>query len=438
MGDRKIMKQDEGAIGRRPPVLLVKNDHDTLEKPPTIILRTREGENRAVSPSQTRTPIVLKKETSDSPAQPSYQLAYKASAAPQVANPLAPSPKMKSSVKLIDETMQFCDVPTDSFMDQNDFLVVGILGQQSVGKSTVLSLLASGNPAQPLRDMCFKPQDYEQAINATHCTSGVDLYVTTNRMLLLDTQPLMSASVFERISDLDGSSSSSVPSTKKYPGSSAPSSSSGPSIGDVGLLTNMDGALEIHSLQMAAFVLSVCHVVILVQDWFFDPDMIRLIQSAEMLKPPTPTTAADETLVEYFPHLFLLHNQCKPSEFTPDHIKMMQSVYRDSFIKSKLDIKSGVGVGMGGIIDFVDTEACGEPINLFLLPDTDEEVPHKYCGHPGFSDLLLKMRQHILGVAKRPLTHHPLSEKNWLLYASKVWDGIRKSSFFHEYSHFLP
>lgn len=123
--------------------------------------------------------------------------------------------------------------------------------------------------------MCFKPQDYEQAIGATHCTSGIDLYVTTNRMLLLDTQPLMSASVFERISDLDVSSNASVPSTKKYSSSSVPSSSSGPSIGDVGLLTNMDGALEIHSLQMAAFVLSVCHVVILVQDWFFDPDMIR-------------------------------------------------------------------------------------------------------------------------------------------------------------------
>lgn len=46
-------------MGRRPPVLLTKSDHDT-EKPPTIILRTREGENRAVSPSQPRTPIVLK------------------------------------------------------------------------------------------------------------------------------------------------------------------------------------------------------------------------------------------------------------------------------------------------------------------------------------------------------------------------------------------
>ena len=63
-------------------------------------------------------------------------------------NPLAPSPKMKSCVKLIDEAMQFCDVPSDSFMDQDDFLVVGIIGQQSVGKSTIMSLLASGNPSQ--------------------------------------------------------------------------------------------------------------------------------------------------------------------------------------------------------------------------------------------------------------------------------------------------
>jgi pantothenate kinase-related protein Tda10 len=66
-------------------------------------------------------------------------------------NPLAPTPKMKTCVKLIDETMQFCDVLSDSFMDQNDFLVVGVLGQQSVGKSTIMSLIASGNPSQSIK-----------------------------------------------------------------------------------------------------------------------------------------------------------------------------------------------------------------------------------------------------------------------------------------------
>lgn len=123
--------------------------------------------------------------------------------------------------------------------------------------------------------MCFKPQEYEHEVTATHCTTGIDLYVTPNRMLLLDTQPVMSASVFERISNLDTTANTSVTNPKKYQGTSVPSSSSGTSIGDVGLLTNMDGALEMHSLQMAAFLLSVCHVVILVQDWFFDPDIIR-------------------------------------------------------------------------------------------------------------------------------------------------------------------
>lgn len=125
------------------------------------------------------------------------------------------------------------------------------------------------------RDMCFKCQEYEHEITAAHCTSGIDLYVTPNRMLLLDTQPVMSASVYERISNLDLSSNTTITNAKKYQGTSVPSSSTGASIGDVGLLTNMDGALEIHSLQMAAFVLSVCHIVILVQDWFFDPDIIR-------------------------------------------------------------------------------------------------------------------------------------------------------------------
>jgi len=32
---------------------------------------------------------------------------------------------------------------------------------------------------------------------------------------------------------------------------------------------------EMVSLQLAAFLLSVCHVVLLVQDWFFDPNIFK-------------------------------------------------------------------------------------------------------------------------------------------------------------------
>lgn len=32
---------------------------------------------------------------------------------------------------------------------------------------------------------------------------------------------------------------------------------------------------EIQSLQLATFLMSVCHVLVLVQDWFFDSNIVR-------------------------------------------------------------------------------------------------------------------------------------------------------------------
>lgn len=62
------------------------------------------------------------------------------------ANPLAPPPEMKGSVKLVDEAFQFCDGSLEFLLDQNDFMVVGCLGLQGVGKSTLLSFLAGNHP----------------------------------------------------------------------------------------------------------------------------------------------------------------------------------------------------------------------------------------------------------------------------------------------------
>jgi ABC-type thiamine transport system ATPase subunit len=64
-------------------------------------------------------------------------------------NPLAPPPEMKSSVKLVDEAFQFCDGALEFLLDQNDFMVVGCLGLQGVGKSTFMSLLAGNLPDEP-------------------------------------------------------------------------------------------------------------------------------------------------------------------------------------------------------------------------------------------------------------------------------------------------
>ena len=99
--------------------------------------------------------------------------------------------------------------------------------------------------------MFFKTQSTEHHELGGHCTSGVDLLVTSNRVILLDTQPMLSASVMDRLVQQEN---------KKYPGTE---------------FASTENTIELHSLQLAAFLLSVCHVVILVQDWFFDPNIVR-------------------------------------------------------------------------------------------------------------------------------------------------------------------
>lgn len=52
-------------------------------------------------------------------------------------------------------------------------------------------------------------------------------------------------------------------------------------------------------------------------------------------------------------------------------------------------------------------------LNLIILAEEDGH----YRGHPGFTELLSKLRNQIHGVTRNPITHTTLSEKNWCV----VW-----------------
>ena len=43
--------------------------------------------------------------------------------------------------------------------------------------------------------------------------------------------------------------------------------------------------IEIQSIELACFVLSVCNVVLLTEDWFIDPSLFKILHTAEMLMP---------------------------------------------------------------------------------------------------------------------------------------------------------
>jgi len=52
-------------------------------------------------------------------------------------------PEMNTCIKFMDENMQLCENSIDFLHDQQDFLVIGCLGAQGVGKSAIMSQLTS-------------------------------------------------------------------------------------------------------------------------------------------------------------------------------------------------------------------------------------------------------------------------------------------------------
>lgn len=100
-----------------------------------------------------------------------------------------------------------------------------------------------------IRSNIFQVQDSSHYESSTNCTTGIDFFVTKNRVIYLDTQPIFSGFVID---------SASFDQKKGAPD-----------------FVNSDSNLELQSLQFAAFLFSVCHVIIFVQDWFVDPNLVR-------------------------------------------------------------------------------------------------------------------------------------------------------------------
>ncbi|CAL1681078.1 unnamed protein product [Lasius platythorax] len=351
---------------------------------PTFILKTREGESRAVSPSQRNG---HKKDTDISSGAPTK--------IPDSIRMFSICPEMITCIKFMDENMQLCENPIDYLSDQQDFLVVGCLGAQGVGKSTIMSLLTSHYLSN-----IFQVQDlshYES--DATNCTTGIDFFISKNRVIYLDTQPILSGLVTDYSVCFDQKKATTD-------------------------FVNTDSNLELQSLQFAAFLFSVCHVIIFVQDWFIDPNLVRFLQTAEMLK-PSSTTIMDQDYVEYYPHVVFLHNKVELQDFMPTIIDQMKEFYNKIFSSSRLQTHSGIDMSHYSIEN---------GLNLFLIPSRKEDMI--FCENG--KSLIDKLRTKIHGVTRNPMTPTVLTEKSWYHYVSKVMEAIKKSHLSSEYGRLMP
>ncbi|GBM02241.1 Protein SMG9 [Araneus ventricosus] len=397
-----------------------------LLKSPSIAQKTSSAGEQDESTSAHGTPSASKENDSFSDlvknvAQRVFHVQQKPAAAQSDGEQKVSSPpEMSYPVKLVDESLQWCDSALEYLHDSSDFYVIGVMGLQGVGKSTIMSII-SGIHSEKSKWQLFKPQTNDLKEIGEHCTSGIDMFVTNQRVILLDTQPVMSASVMDHMIQYE----------KKPPG--------GPDYHSV------ENALLMQSLQQAAFMMAVCHTIISVQDWFIDLNYLRFLLSAEMLKPTTPINIHDlnplpEETTEYYPHIVFVQNHAQKKDFSANSISKMEETLSNVFQKSKLKYSGSVNPHNRRY-----PKDSPPKVNLFLIPDKeppDTDSPNhrfpEYKIHPGYKYLTESLSRQVLSMPRSLLTHTALSEKNWFHYSARIWETVKKSTLFLEYNRLLP
>ncbi|XP_077525461.1 nonsense-mediated mRNA decay factor SMG9 isoform X1 [Amblyomma americanum] len=409
---------DRAASSTAPPQ--AGGDASSADSSKTTVLLSKAS-SRAGSPASSSS---ASKDDSQASAPSSTNVSAKQPPAESLSDRLAAPPDMAAPVKFVDDSLQWCDNALEYLLDQPDFYVVGIIGMQGAGKSTVMSILAGQYGQSGMRQL-FRPQSRELRELGQHCTTGVDIYVTPERMVLLDTQPVLSASVMDHMIQFE----------KKTPGG--------------GDFHSLENAHVMQSLQMASFLMAVCHTVIVVQDWFTDPNFLRFVLTAEMLKPTTSShdqsRSSSEDVAESFPHLVFVQNKCTPGDFSPENVAAMSRMLDSVFAKSKLKYKGLISMDPSVALS---KENKHQGPNLFLLPKRLSELEEKRRiegeAVPGYEDggrleqLASMLTLQVGSMPRQHITHTPLTEKNWFHYSARLWDAMQKSMVFMEYSRLLP
>ncbi|KAK4474743.1 hypothetical protein MN116_001868 [Schistosoma mekongi] len=198
---------------------------------------------------------------------------------------------MQVPIKLIDEHLRFVDLATvqDLFVENSGFLVVGAIGLQGSGKSSVLNILANCiSDDCGVFDAPFNVQTVKDILTNSPCTGGINLYITQDRVILLDTQPLLSFALTNYHTHLVATANMKSSTSGTHPELS-------PLMGPGNW--SMDVWAEMASIQIVSFLVNVCHVVLVVSDNLTTAttQLHCLIDRAIGLKPTVFTPSAIPT-----------------------------------------------------------------------------------------------------------------------------------------------
>ncbi|CDH53769.1 protein smg9 [Lichtheimia corymbifera JMRC:FSU:9682] len=406
------------------------NDHERQFIQAPVILERRDRSAPAAEHSTSETTPVIMKHNDKTPLR---VVAKPPQSSSSSSSPLSPSGTSSSqppsnempgnaSIPFLDRRhgRMSSDAVIKLLGDHPGHFVVGVVGKQGVGKSTVLSYLTH----QPSN--AFPIQSIESVAYSRHQTVGIDVFITPERTILLDTEPILSCSV------LDEALRS----------------------------TSMDGLhpelwLERESLYNLVFMLSVCNVVLVVSEGMqLDVAMLRYLKRAELLKfslpdfplIPAATFGQAQPDMNYYPDIVFVCNKCRDWELQWQQYNDMQVLLGNIFADSSL--KTSGLVSFSNVLPAFKLSHRGPEQNLFLLPyDPNHEQPSTrdppkdiwnvyddgLCGVESFQTLVSGLREQISAAPRRLGKKGQVSEKDWYKNAIKLYELVRKSEYISDY-----
>ncbi|KAL2318580.1 hypothetical protein Fmac_032456 [Flemingia macrophylla] len=339
-----------------------------------------------------------------------------------------------ASLNLLSDSWDFNIDRFLPFLTENtDFTVVGVIGPPGVGKSTILNELYGFDSTSPGMLPPFAIQSEETRAMARHCSTGIEPRISTERIILLDTQPVFSASVLAEMMKPDGSSTISVLS---------------------GETLSAELAHELMGIQLAVLLASICHIVLVVSEGFHDDNMWHLMLTVDLLKhgisdPSLMTSSLSQSSSlglekdklpeheEYMAIPVFVHTKLQDQDFTPNNFvrlrkALLQYFIPSSFLREHTGNKSDEHLSSSMV---PGSQMDSNTIKLYGIP-LKKKDDNPRAQHESYFFALWKLRDQILSM-KSPSFTRPVSEREWLRNSGKIWEQVKNSPTITEYCRTL-
>ena len=320
-------------------------------------------------------------------------------------------------------------------VDNVDAFVIGFIGRDNVGKTTIVSHFSK-----------IKNNKRGPKLISKKDTVGIDMYITEERVIILDTQPILRKFKTDK-------------KRKNYENNIPESYSGEPELWN-----------SIQSFQFALFLFLICHIVIVVSDDINDISLLHFIKTIEKIIKQEPNAMPKGILKnsqknkpnnnqnennskdDPFPKIIFVNNKCTSDYFSLEVARNYNKKINKYFKDSKLNV-SGL-VKMPNITP----ENATNIANFFFLPyyksldnqNNKTQNNNKNIYKHLFKLLIDNLRQQIYNIPRNntkllldqdiksinekkkypfnslSLNSFPkLSEKDWFLLTQKIWDNIK-------------